>query len=528
MKKLGLGYQELSTLRRDNCVYVDKTEIIYKLVNGGKYYFLSRPRRFGKSLLVNTMKDIFLGNKELFKETWIEDKWDFSEKYPVIKICFASLDYRSQDLDTVINKKLDDIATENNLKLENLTTKEKFEELIKKMSKKNPVVILIDEYDKPIIDYIGKETLNIAQKNRDALKNFYSVIKDLDNHIRLLFITGVSKFSRVSFFSELNNLTDITFDPNYTQIAGYTENEIIENYPNYLEEIEQKFKMDRDKLLKIIKAWYNGYSWDGENFVYNPYSLLNLFSKLSFKNYWFQSGTPTFLTKMIKDRDIDISRYTTSIKVDSDIFDSYEIEKIDITVLLFQAGYLTIKEKFVEPEYFSESYSLAYPNKEVKDSFNYYLLGTFTGIDKTAFLEITKALYQNLENRNIDDFIDDLKVLYAKIPSTIFVSERESYYHSIIYLLLHLMKPEMIKAEQMTNKGRIDAVVKTDKYIYVMEFKMNNPKEALKQIKDKKYYQPYLNDPREIICLGIAFDKKERNIKDYETANLAELENYNF
>ena len=362
-----------------------------------------------------------------------------------------------------------------------------------------------------------------AVENRRVLKNFYSAIKDCDKYIKLLFITGVSKFNKVSFFSELNNLTDITIDEGYAGIAGYTEEEVIQNYSEYLKQIENKFNIDRKLLLKTLKLWYDGYSWDGVNFLYNPYSVLTLFQKNSFNNYWFNTGTPAFLTKMIREKNIDIEKYEKSFEVKSGLFDSYDLSNIDINILLFQAGYLTIKEKIIDPENFEESYKLEYPNKEVKDSFYDFLAGEFTGIDKTNFFEIIKTLQEALENNNIERFILILKTLYSDVPGEIFIKENEYYYHTIIYLILKLFKADIIKVEKQTNHGRVDAVIFTKKYIFVMEFKMSSAGIALKQIKEKKYYEPYLSDEREVYCVGIAFDKKVRNIKEYDVKNVAEL-----
>ena len=523
MKKLGLGRQELFKFKRDNLIYVDKTKIIYKLITTGEYYFLSRPRRFGKSLLVNTMKELFLGNKKLFENTWIYDKWNFEDKYSVIKISFSKLDYEGLGLKIAIENKLKAFEEKENIILKKTTIKDSFIELIETLGKEKPVVILIDEYDKPIIDYIENKTLNKATENREILKNFYSAIKDCDKSIKLLFITGVSKFSKVSFFSELNNLEDITINDNFSQIIGYTENEIVVNYCEYLSQIEKKFQIDRKRLFELIKLWYNGYSWDGENFMYNPFSLLNLFSSLGFSNYWFKSGTPTFLTKIIREKNVAIEQYDTSFVVKDAIFDSYELENIDLTVLLFQTGYLTIKKIIINLEDMSQSFKLAYPNKEVKDSFYDYLIGEFTGIDKTNFFEIIKQLQTELENNNVEKFILNLKTLYSNIPSEIFIKENEYYYHTVIYLILKLLKADIIEVEKQTNQGRIDAVLFTKKYIFVMEFKMSSVNIALKQIKNKKYYEPYLSDERKIFCVGVAFDKEKRNIKEYKIKTVKEL-----
>ncbi len=517
MKKLGLGTQELSMLRKRNCVYVDKTEIIHKLITNETYCFLSRPRRFGKSLLLNTIKEIFSGNKDLFKETWIYDKYNFTEQFPIIKICMSSLDYANRGLNIVLQKKLEDIAKDYEIELESTTVKEKFEELILKLSKKNPVVILIDEYDKPIIDYIEEKYHDTAEKNRQIMKNFYSILKDLDAHIRFLFITGVSKFSRVSIFSELNNLTDLTINRKYSSIVGYTEQEIIDNYEGYLVELEEEYNWDREKLLERIKFWYNGYSWDAKNFLYNPYSVLNLLNSLEFENFWFKSGTPTFLTKLIKERNIDVKEYDQQINISRSVLDSYEISNIDTSVLLFQTGYLTIKEYLRDEELVS--FQMGYPNMEVKSSLYLFLGAEFAGLHNLKYSDTVNRLMIALKKNKIEDFIKSIRVLFAKIPNNLASNQKESYYHTVLYLALKFIGIQ-IDVEVNTNHGRIDAIVKTKDYIYIMEFKMTNAGAALKQIKEKKYYEPYLNDEREIICLGIAFDAGDRNVKGYEVESL--------
>ncbi|PID26491.1 MAG: AAA family ATPase [Candidatus Cloacimonadota bacterium] len=520
MKKLGLGIQELSELRKHNRVYVDKTKIIKNLIENEKYCFLSRPRRFGKSLLVNTMDELFSGNKDLFKDTWIYDKWNFEESFPVIKIALTNLDYENNHLGDEISEVLDRIAGKNKIELKSETYKKKFQELIIALSKKNPVAILIDEYDKPIIDYITD--IKTAEKNREILKQFYSVVKDLDKHIKLLFITGVSKFSRVSFFSELNNLTDITIGENYSNIVGYTEKEIEDNYGEYLESIQNKFHVDRKKVMDLIKLWYNGYSWDGETFVYNPYSVISFLNDREFKNFWFKSGTATFLIKKIKENGINIKNYDKMIKVPETSLDSYEIDNIDITVLLFQAGYLTIKEKIVDTNDFSLSYKLGYPNMEIRKSL-YLLLGAeFSDIQSGIFSQMSQSLLDSLKTNDIELFIDTLRSIFASIPNNLASGKYESYYHTVIYLALMFIGTN-IKVEQKTNNGVIDAVVETDNFVYIMEFKMSSAKSAMDQIKSKKYYEKYLSDDRDVICVGVAFSKEDRNVDDFIVMGLDEL-----
>ena len=515
MKKLGIGVQTLSKFREDDLIYVDKTKIIYDVITLSDYYFLSRPRRFGKSLLVNTIKEIFEGNKELFEETWIYDKWDFEQTNPVINLEFSGMDYKNLGLEKALERELDKIARKFNISFKNSTTyQEKFLELVETLGKEKRVVILIDEYDKPIIDFLDKDKRHIAEENRQILKNLYSGLKKSDEFIRLLFITGVSKFARVSIFSELNNLEDITMVEKYSQIAGYTTEEIFDNYGSYLNQIKDKYGLENDFFVHTLQQWYDGYSWDAKNFLYNPFSILNLCSSQAFNNYWFKSGTPTFLTKLIRSKNINVSAYDDSFLVSEYGLDSYDIENIDIPTLLFQTGYLTLKERIIDPNDFSSTFRLAYPNKEVRDSFYHYLIGEYTGFDRTHFYEFTSRIKESLEQNDIEEFILNLKALYASIPYDIFINNLEAYYHTVVYLILRLLGLR-ISVEVETARGRLDAIVKTDKYIYVMEFKMGTADQALKQIEDRKYYEPYQNEVQQLILMGIAFDEDVKNIHEY-------------
>jgi hypothetical protein len=468
------------------------------------------------------MKEMFLGNKELFEGTWIYDKWNWEEKRNVIQISFASLSYKSLGLEKALDVMLDDYAKKYDFEYSKTDYAAKFVELIQRLGKEKGAVILIDEYDKPIIDFLGKEERHIAEKNRSIMKTLYTGLKDCDKYIRLLFITGVSKFSRVSIFSELNNLNDITNHEDYSQIVGYTRDEIADNYADYCVIVRQKYGMDEEAFWDAVKMWYNGYSWDAENFLYNPFSILSFLSSKSFDNFWFKSGTPTFLTKLIREQRIDIAKFDESFVVSAHSFDTYEIDKISLPTLLFQTGYLTIKEKILNPRNMSSLYRLAYPNMEVRDSLYEHLLSEYTGVGKTSSYEISDSFRKNLEVNDIESFILNLKSLYASIPYDIFIEEREAYYHSVIYLVLRLLGI-YTDVEVETNRGRIDAVVFTDKFIHVMEFKMGSAEEAIAQIEEKKYYEKYLSDGREIILLGVAFGAEEKNVKEVIEKKIGEV-----
>ena len=506
MKKLPIGRQEFSKLIEDNCVYVDKTKLIYKLLEQ-QYYFLSRPRRFGKSLLLNTIKEIFLGNKEMFKGLWIYDKIDW-EAHPVIKISFSNIDYKSLGLEEAIGVALTGIAEGYDFQFSKKSFALKFEELIKFLAREKKVVILIDEYDKPIIDYL--DDLSKAEENRDILKNFYSVIKDADKYIRFFFITGVSKFSKVSIFSDLNNLEDITIDENFSTLLGWTKEELDKYFPEYISQVKERYKGVFDDVMPVIKEWYNGYSWDGENFVYNPVSLLNLFRKRVFNNYWFTTGTPTFLTKKIKNE-----RYTAfdieDRVINVSLLDKYDLKNMSLLPLLFQTGYLTIKKYDI----FRNTITLDYPNKEVADSFSTHILSELTigKLDKTDMLLVD--IVSTFTNNNIEKFIGHINTLFRNIPYTI-IEEKEKYFHSIFYMVMKLVGFK-IESEILTIDGRVDAVVKTDGNIYIIEFKINQSAEtAIKQILDKRYAEKYADDKRPKTLLGINFNTEAHRVDDYE------------
>ncbi|HLP60904.1 MAG TPA: AAA family ATPase, partial [Candidatus Deferrimicrobium sp.] len=345
MKNLPLSIQTFSKLIAGDYLYIDKTRDIYNLfAEGGQYYFLSRPRRFGKSLLISTLAEIFSGNKELFKGLWIYDKIQWTQ-HPVILIDFSKMDFESpMILKESLKQFLNETAVFYGVTLdEKKTYKESFVELIKKLSSQGRVVILVDEYDKPITEHLEAGKIEIAKNIRKVLKNFFGIIKGSDAFLRFVFITGVSKFSRVSIFSDLNNLRDITLSKKFSMLVGYTETELMDYFGPYLAQLADEAGMDKKQLANDIKHWYNGYSWDGVNFVYNPFSILNLFAEKSFENFWFTSGTPTFLIQLIKRKKSEITEFE-NLTVGSYTFDSYEIENIDIPALLFQTGYLTIKK----------------------------------------------------------------------------------------------------------------------------------------------------------------------------------------
>ncbi|MFN8575727.1 MAG: AAA family ATPase [Candidatus Sericytochromatia bacterium] len=513
MKTLALGIQTFRDLINNGSVYVDKTKEIYNLVDSEdkRFFFLSRPRRFGKSLLISTLEEIFLGNKELFKDLWIYNKIQW-KKYPVITISMNSLRYNKKifDFENSLLFQLNKIFDNYNLKLDSLNPKDAFEELIKKLSEQSEygkVVVLIDEYDKPITEFI--EEVEISKNYRESIKNFYETIKANDKYIRFCMLTGVSKFSKTSFFSSLNNLNDITLDSEHSQIVGINEEQLYSYFDKHIIKLGKKYNQNEEDIKQGLKTWYNGYSWDGENFLYNPYSLISAFTKNEIKNYWFSTGTPTFLIDLIKKNKVNFIEIE-NIVLSENNFDSYDVDNMNIYALLFQTGYLTIKNiKYIRN--YQKEYTLSYPNMEVKESlFNLVLKqeSKEEQIDKSI---IIGNLVEALERDNITEFISIMKTIFADIPYDIFIKNQESYYHTILYLVVSLLGIRT-EAEMEVNTGRIDCVIQTETSIFVFEFKIGSAKKAMEQIKNKKYYAKFLNKGKKIFLVGVGFSIKKRNI----------------
>ncbi len=509
MKKLPIGIQTFSELIEENYVYVDKTAYIYQLLQG-KYYFLSRPRRFGKSLLLSTLKELFSGNRELFQGLWIYHQITW-EEYPVIHLDFSSITNSEgrEEFKKNIKIFLSELAGEYDLSLSNTEPKELLRELTSKLYEKynRKVVLLIDEYDKPIIDHI--ENSEKARENKELLASFYETIKYLDKNLKFVFITGVSKFSKVSVFSRLNNLLDITIDEKFAALAGYTQNDLENYFADHLNLLCGKTQIPKAEILSKIKKWYNGYSWnEGQNTVYNPFGILNLFYKNRFANYWFGTATPTFLIKLIKAQKVaieDFEAYQTGVE----IFDSFELESLDPVALLFQTGYLTIKKER------NRIVTFGYPNFEVKESFLVHLLASYTNLLASRIKPFYLGMLDCLAAEEINKFQTTLVALFAGIPYHLHLPD-EKYYHSLSYLILALLGAK-ITLEENTDKGRIDAVLELESLVYIIEFKMDQAAEALQQIKQKQYYQKYLKDPRKVILLGVGgFRKKQIEVLQEE------------
>jgi Predicted AAA-ATPase len=362
LRILPIGVQTFKNMRENNYVYVDKTQHIHRLVTHQKTYFLSRPRRFGKSLLLSTLKELYEGNRTLFKDLWIEDKWDWSKKSPVIHVSFANMGFKTEGLENAIHYELNELARHHNIIFQGAAFNIRFRELIQGLFEQHgKVVILIDEYDKPIIEYLEKGSMDKAKENQGILKTFYSVLKDAENSIEFLFITGVSKFAKVSIFSDLNHLTDITLNKNYATITGYTQAELESNFEDYIQLAMQDLQLSREGLLAEMKKWYDGFSWDGKNFLYNPFGTLNFLDNRAFRNYWYATGTPTFLVKLMRKQE---SFEFENQEVTDSFIDKCDLDNLDVVSVMFQTGYLTVKT--LDP--MTGIMRLDYPNQEVRDS----------------------------------------------------------------------------------------------------------------------------------------------------------------
>jgi hypothetical protein len=498
MQRYPIGIQDFKKLREGGFVYVDKTQFIHEMLMGAGNYFLSRPRRFGKSLLVSTLDELFKGNKALFEGTFIYDKWDWEQTNPVIRISFSNIGENNIGLISAISKELDNIARKNSIVSEQESIDLKFKEIIQNLSSKlGKVVILIDEYDKSIIDYLGDNDER-AKENRSILKRFYSVLKDADADIRFLFITGISKFTKVSIFSDLNHLNDISTDVNYGAICGISEKELQAYFHQEL--------IDNDQ--EKIKEWYNGYTWDRRTRVYNPFSLLNFFSKREFLNFWYQSGHPSFLWKLLKKVNVyDIDNMESSIEA----IDSYDIENLNYKTLLYQTGYITFGEELA-PLF----YKMNFPNREVRDSFNRFLLGNFkedVAFDSSSLLLKMKKAFIEKDFKNIQQ---QLNILFASLPYDFMNKEKEVIFHAIIHLTFTLMG-SFVMSEVHTHKGRCDALAIMDDAIFCFEFKLGKSAQvALQQIHEQGYLRAYKNQEKQLYAIGVNYSRMTREIDDFE------------
>jgi hypothetical protein len=509
MKQLGLDTQSFEVLRNRKCLYVDKTEVIHRMITGGRIYFLSRPRRFGKSLLVSTLEAIFLGKKDLFEGLYIYDKWEW-ETYPVITIDWTMINHSTPEkMEESLMFHLARIARNYQIALTAGNASDYFMELIETLKEKTgkKVVILIDEYDKPVTAHLTDSHLEAIKTN---VHDFYQVMKGSDKHLHLVFLTGVSKFSGLSIFSALNNPQDITLREEYAAICGYTQEELESNFSEYIDRAAERFKKTREDLLAQIRYWYNGYTWDGETAIYNPFSTMNFFQIRRFANYWFNTGTPAFLIDIIQRRD-SMENVLKPIVVDESILDEYDTANISEVPLLFQTGYLTIKQMELTPEGFLE-YTLGVPNMEVNKSLLTHLLKAYGKYPDGRYIDrLRQAMQQQIIACDESGFARSLEVMIATVPYELHIAN-ERYYHSLMLIWMRLLGFK-IRGEEHTCIGRPDAVWEQPGLTVVVEIKYHAEKttdklldEAIKQIHDKRYYNKYLE---KILLLGIAFSGKQ-------------------
>lgn len=524
LKRLPSGESSFPAIREGDWLYVDKTQEINHLVTTGKYFFLSRPRRFGKSLMVSTLKALFEGREDLFEGLWIHERWDWAKKNPVLALSFNAIDYRTNGLEQALSLELEKVASASGLSLVGLSAKDKFRELILSLASGGAVAVLIDEYDKPINDFLDDYAQ--AEANRDTLANFFGVLKanDVVDHLRFVFITGVSKFSKVTLFSELNNLTDLTHHDSFSTLLGITQAELEHYFDGYIGRLSGKTGLSREALLAKIKHWYNGYTWDGQHFLYNPFSLLGLFGSSAFKDFWFTSGTTSWLVRQMRDKGTDIVGLE-GIMVEDAFFDRFEIRYLDPAVLLYQTGYLTIKTIKGED---LRRYTLSYPNFEVRHSFMKSLFTEYAQKPVSEAGPLAWALEDALAEGDLPQFIALLRGIFADISNRLLkqyvegdsLKLWEAYYQTVIYLALNLTGSQ-VACEVQTNRGYIDAVAEAKNHIYVMEFKVGKAAEAIHQIKAKAYPEKYLHRGKPITLLGVGFDPETRNIGDWEEEVLA-------
>ena len=508
-RRLPIGIQTFRKIREENCYYVDKTAYIRELLDDGTHFFLSRPRRFGKSLFLDTLKELFEGNEPLFEGLYIHDHWDWQVRYPVLRLSFGSGNFKEVGyLHANVMAQLHTIAEEAGIAPRYDTASECFSDLIRVLHRQvgQRVVVLVDEYDKPILDAL--EVPEIARANRDFLRGLYSTIKTNDAHIKFTFLTGVSKFSKVHLFSGLNNLTDITLDPVYSSICGYTEADLDTVFAPELP------GLDRDE----VRDWYNGYSWRGDEKVYNPFDILLLFRRHSFEAYWFETGTPTFLIETL------FKHRVSSLKLDemmggSDLLSTFDVDEIATEALLFQTGYLTITSE--ENLGGKSLYRLGYPNREVRQSLNESLL-RYLVKDPSEQMANSVQLYRLLEANDFAGLETLFHAFFASIPYEWYtnndIANFEGYYASVFYSYFAGLGLN-ITVEDSSSHGRVDMAVHFNDNIYLFEFKvveLASDGAAMAQLQAKGYADKYRGLDQPIHLIAVEFSKNTRNITAFE------------
>jgi hypothetical protein len=509
-RKLPIGIQTFREIREENYYYVDKTALIQRLMDEGKHYFLSRPRRFGKSLFLDTLKELFEGNEALFEGLHIHDHWDWSVRYPVLRLDFGSGNFNEPEiLRKEVMAQLDAVEKETGVESHYDTASARFRHIIQMLHSQagQRVVVLVDEYDKPILDVLDEP--EVARANRDFLRGLYSTIKSSDAHIKFTFLTGVSKFSKVSLFSGLNNLKDITLDARYSAICGYTDADLDTVFaPELLD-------LDRDE----IRHWYNGYSWLGEE-VYNPFDILLLFDSRRFGAWWFETGTPTFLIETLLSRGVGTLDLDNILGSD-ELLSAFDVDHIATEALLFQTGYLTIIQ--TEPRGSRTYYRLSYPNQEVRQSLNESLLNHLTG-SPAQQAEHSARLYDLLLVNDFAGLESLFKAFFASIPyqwhTNNEIANYEGYYASVFYSYFASVGFDIV-VEDSSSDGRLDMAVRFNDNVYLFEFKvveLASEGAAMAQLRQKGYADKYRDRGEPIHLIGVEFSRETRNLIAFETA----------
>ena len=508
-RKLPIGIQTFRTIREDNCYYVDKTAYIRRLADEGTHYFLSRPRRFGKSLFLDTCKELFEGDEALFEGLAVHEHWDWSVRHPVVRLSVGSGHFQGpDDLRTEVTDRLKAMEDAAGVTARPDSVPARLRHLIEVLHRRTGrrVVVLVDEYDKPILDALGAP--DVARANRDFLRGLYAVVKDSDAHIRFSFLTGVSKFSKVSLFSGLNNLTDITLDPRYCAICGYTEADLDTVFAPELSGLDRH----------AIREWYNGYGWLGEEKVYNPFDILLLFRNRRFGAWWFETGTPAFLVETLFRRRVS-SVTLGEMMGTGDLLSAFDVDDIATEALLFQTGYLTITE---EQDLGGEPlYRLGYPNREVRQSLNRSLLGYLVGdrSHQTANSIRLEALLQANDFAAMEALFHSF---FASIPYEWYtnndIARYEGYYASVFYSYFAGLGLD-ITVEDSTSHGRLDMAVRFNGNVYLFEFKvveMAGEGAAMAQLEARGYAEKYRGAGEPIHLVAVEFSRDTRNVVGFE------------
>ena len=508
-RKLPIGIQTFREVREDDCYYVDKTAYIRTLAEEGKHYFLSRPRRFGKSLLVDTLKELFEGNEALFEGLAIHDRWDWSAQRPVLRIDFGRGDYREPaGVHASLMAQLDRLEARSGIASRHDTAPERFAEMIEALHERTGrrVAVLVDEYDKPILDALSAP--EVARANRGYLHGLYSAIKSSDAHIRFTFLTGVSKFSKVSLFSGLNNLKDLTLDPRYSALCGYTDADLDTTFAPELPGLDRQ----------AIREWYNGYAWLGEEKVYNPFDILLLFDSRRFKAHWFETGTPAFLVETLLGRRVGSLALEEMMGAD-DLLSKFDVDDIATEALLFQTGYLTIVEE--KDLGGTPLYRLGYPNREVKQSLNRALLRAM-GPDPSRQGAHDLRLYELLEANDFAGMEALFRAFLAGIPyewhTKNAIASYEGYYASVFYSWFAALGVD-VSVEDSSSLGRVDMALRFKRNVYLFEFKVVelSPRgAAMEQLKARGYAEKYRHRGEAIWLVAVEFSKETRNLAAFE------------